>query len=445
MIIDWRLTIVLAMQLTKSQIALIGVALAITFLFTLVFTGLIPGLQKPQGGGKEQIKAELSFWGLFDSQEAFPFSLLKTKYPDVRITYRRFEDTATYEAALLEALAVGSGPDMFAIENNALPRHLAKIVPLSKEKLTLLAFRELFPRVVEENFAPNGVIYALPLSLDTLALIYNQDLFNENALVAPPKTWEEFKQMVPKFTETAEGKIVRSAAAIGRGTGIHRAPDLISLLMLQAGARMVDAGFQRAAFNSKEGLNALTFTTQFADPTTSVYTWSPDLGYSLDAFANGKVAMIFGYAADLPLVRRRNAFLDFRIAGVPQPEKASLSVTYPRYLGYTVSRQSKYANLAWDIILELAANQTNASAYGVSTKKPPALKPLIEASLNDPDLAIFAKQALTARSWPQADPGRTDEILRDMLDRAATGVLKKEDALEQAAAQITRLMSQRLF
>jgi len=141
-------------------------------------------------------------WGL-DRTEAIEPAIqnFETLYPNVTVTYRGFTDAAKYWQALLDALAAGRGPDIFAVENRDVLRESRKLSPAPATLFSVARLRELFPKVVEQDFAPQGVIYGLPLSIDTLALFYNRDLFDKAGVALPPATWEEFQAMVPQFVQ----------------------------------------------------------------------------------------------------------------------------------------------------------------------------------------------------------------------------------------------------
>jgi len=68
------------------------------------------------------------------------------------------------------------------IRNNDLPRKFNKIFPLPTTKYSVNQLKIDFPETVKRDFAPYDKIYALPVSVDTLALIYNEDLFNRAAM-----------------------------------------------------------------------------------------------------------------------------------------------------------------------------------------------------------------------------------------------------------------------
>lgn len=424
----------------RIVIGIVSVAVVVIF-FSLVFTGVIPGLRKDITAQR----VTLTMWGVFDGADAFNgvMSAYKAKNPNVDVIYKQFapED---YERELVNALAAGKGPDIFMVHNTWLPKHYDKMLPLAPEKLSIATFRNLFPRVVEQDFAPDEIIYALPLYIDSLALFYNKDAFDNAGIALPPKNWNEVTALIPKLrVRDRSGRIIKAAAAIG-GTpkSINRATDLLSLIMMQGGAPMVSSDFRFAQFASL-GAKGFDFYTQFADPKSPSYTWNEQLHYSLDAFAEGSAAMMFNYAYNIKALKQKNPFLEFGVASMPQPSTATTRVDYANYFGLAVSGRSRNAATAWDFIQFLTTNANVSNAYLKASGHPPALRTLIAAGSDESELGVFTKQALTARSYPQIDNVEVERIMGELIENAIYGKLSKERALRQAEDAITNLIRER--
>jgi multiple sugar transport system substrate-binding protein len=435
------------MSLTKTQTIIAIAAGVVVLVFALIFLGVIPGLQN-QATNPTKIKAALNFWGIGDASGAYAefFADFKKTYPSITVNYRQFSNPNAYQSTLLDALASGEGPDIFMIKNTDLPQNVNKIVPADPTQFSAVQLGQYFPQVVSRDFSYENGVYALPLSVDTLALIYNRDLFDQAAVPLPSswKNWEDFISAIPKLTKKdPNGQITQSAAALGVSANVANAPDILYLLMLQNGTQMTNPQNENVAFTSDGGIGALDFLAQFSNPVSNTYTWNKSMLSSLDAFSQSKTAMIFGYAADLAGIRSRNSLLKFEVAPVPQPKNASLGVSYPSYWGYVVSKQSNYQGIAWSLVLDMATNEVLARNYAQNNQKPPALNSLIYQYQIDPTLGVFARQALTARSWAMLDSSFINQAVSDMIDSVAGGGQKPKDALGQTQNQINQYLNQK--
>ncbi len=421
------------MNLSKPQLVIVAAAGAVVLIFILIFFGILPGF-RTSSSDPTKVKAALNFWGVNDSADAYAdaFGAMKAVYPNVTITYRGFNNPDEYEAALLDALAANQGPDIFMIRNTDLLKNKNKIVPASPAQFSAIQLKQSFPQTVARDFLYQNNVYALPLSVDTLALIYNRNLFDQAAVPLPGGwvSWDDFLNAVPKLTKkSANGEITQAAAAIG-------ANDLLYLLMLQSGAKMSDSQTGAVSFASNEGTQALSFYANI---------WNESMPNSWDAFSQRKTAMIFDYASNLPQIKSRNSFLNFEVAPMPQLKGAALAIAYPSYWGYAVSRQSVRQDLAWNFILTMTTNDAAAKGYLQKTQKPPALNSLIYQYQNDPLLGVFAKQALVAQSWFQADRKFIDRTIAGMINSVVNSNTQPKDALGQAQNQINQFLSQRPF
>lgn len=438
------------LSIPKKTVVVIGGIVVVGILFlVLLVSCVIPGL-KSCTPGTQKITANLTMWGIGDTPDSYKdiIANFAKSYPEVKVDYRSFSNDDEYHRAILEALAVGKGPDIFEIKNNELPEQYNKIAPLPSTVLPLVQVQRLFPRIVEESFAPQGTVYALPLSIDTLALIYNRRLIDQ-AAVTVPATWEDFKDIIPKLSLITSGKkVTRAAIALGGSeSNVDHATDILNLLMFQSGTQMISSDFKSATFATPEGVNALSFYTQFTNAGSPYYTWNPSMPNSLDSFSAENTAMIIDYASAIPLIKSKNAFIDIGIAPVPQP-KAGIDrpISYGNYWGYTVSKQSANQDIAWRFIVAMTTSETNANSYLQKTGKPAALSSLLKGSyLNDPELSVFSRQALIARSWPEVNIARITQIFSDAIDSVNANQATPQKALSTAQDQITQLMSHAVF
>ncbi len=428
------------MHLSKRQLIVIG---AIVLLVLVIGALYMFGGQKPKPP-----EVSLTMWGTEANEAIEPLVEEYQKLrPNVKVAYTRLAE-AGYSEKILNALAAGGGPDVFVIGNRDLTAEQNKLFPVPPATFSLTQLRALFPATVEDDFADASGIYALPLSIDTLALFYNKDIFDRAALIAPPSTWDEFVGVVGKLrVADSRGGVTKAAAALGGSSRtVESAPDILQLLLFQNGAQLVSADGTTAGFSGGgargKSVHALNFYLQFADAGSSVYTWNESMPRAREAFAAGKVAMILDYRAARAGLAAQSPFLRIGIAPAPQVSKDA-AVAFPRYKGLAVSRQSRQGAWAWDFVVNAATVPTFARGYLTVSGESPALRGEIAGKIGDPELDVFARQALFARSWRAPGGAQADAIFDAAIRSVLTGQSDSSTALSRANDQMTQLLQSR--
>jgi len=481
----------------------ISAFLSFLLLSTLVLAGC--GCQNTQAS----YQVRLEVWGLFDDSDVFSkvISEYQKRNPRVKeINYKKL-NVDSYETDLLEALATGNGPDVFLIHNTWMAKHKDKLAPIpldnvngkQAEILNTRQAKDQFIDVVSSDFVLDNHIYALPLSVDSLALYYNRDLLNQAGVAKPPETWLEFDDAVRKIKKIDSfGNINLSGAAIGTssdaspGEGkINRATDILALLMMQAGAEMADSKTGAAAFaeftkaasgnEMSPGESALAYYTKFSNPYKAEYTWNSLQHNSADSFVEGKTAMMINYSWLISQIQSRAPKLNFGISNIPQnkdKDKPGIAVDFANYWGFAVSKNKvvnqedlqkakdnriSYATNdqriaeAWKFVryfampssfsqnlpvaaLSNVASYDPAAEYAEKQQKPAARRDLIEAQKSDPMLGPFAEGNLIAKSWAQPDNLAVEKIFDGMIDDVVLRNKSPRDAIRQAQNAVNVLI-----
>lgn len=424
-----------------------SIAVAVFLTVILILRGI--------GGGGTLQTATLEFWGVFDDRSTFDKVIrdFQTQNPGIKVLYRQFS-YEEYERSLIDALASGTGPDIMMIQNTWLPKHGDKLRALPEkipgEKLplaTIQSYKTDFVDVAFNDFVFNGQIYALPLYVDTLALFYNKDIFNGAGITRPPQDWEEFNSDVETITRLdGNGQIIQSAAAIGTARNINRSTDILSALMIQTGVKMTDDDNRSASFagrvnNTPVGESALRYYADFANPSLRTYTWNDAQHYSVDAFTEGKTAMMFNYSYEVGVLKNKAPRLNFGVAFMPQVSSTDIK-NYANYWGVSVPANSKFPNESWKFVAYLASRE-GAQSYLSASLRPSARRDLIDLQRSDLDLGVFAVQALSARSWYQIDNAAIETIFADMIDDVNFHRSSVKDSLENAESRVNVLMQRR--
>lgn len=408
------------------------------------------------------VSASLEVWGVFDDNLAFNDAIkaFEKANKNIKINYKVFTPQ-DYEKAVIDALAAGQGPDVWMMHNTWLPKDINKIQPMpatingSKTPLmTVRQFKDTFVDVAAADLINGDKIYGLPLYVDTLALYYNKDMFATAGIAQPPQTWTDFQDDVQKITTyDASRNITRSGAAMGTARNINRGTDILMMLMLQSGVQMTDtdnvqATFSRSVDGQNVGERSLEFYTDFANKGRGadvngklVYCWDDSMHYSIDAFTGGETAMMINYAHQIPVLRAAAARLNWGVAPVPQASLVD-SRTYADYWPLVVSKNSKNTDAAWQFAYYMAAGEGTVP-YLNAVARPTARRDLIDQQKIDPDLGVFAEQALSARSWYQIDDVAIEAIFADTIDAVNLSGQTFQEAIRAAEAKVSVLMSSR--
>ncbi len=394
----------------------------------------------------------LNFWKPFeDSENLQPlFQAYEQKHPNVQIVYTK-KNIDTYQQDLINALAAGTGPDIFSINNSWLPAYIDKATAAPASVFNVKNYKDAFVDVAAQDFIKDNKIYGVPLSVDSLALYYNKDLLGTAGIATPPKTWSELASDVQKIKkQNSVGYFTRSGVAMGTNANVNRAVDILYLLMLQQGTQPYSADGTQPTFTqsiNKAGnyfnpaQEALTFYTSFASPYSPNYNWNSQSDYSIDAFVNGRAAFLYSYSYTRATIAQKSPNLNYDVTSVPQPNLDDPAVNFANYWGEVVSKQSKNAAVAWDFLNFLSSKNTLDKFYA-SEKQPSSRKDLIALQIQDPDIGVFANANLTAKSFYKPDQQKIDDIFGQTIDSVILRGVPVTDALGQAEQQAAAISGQ---
>jgi len=424
----------------------------------------------------------LNVWGVYEDSDAMQTIITKYRalHPYVTINYQKFRYDE-YEGQILNALAEDRGPDIMSLQNTWLRKYQTKLAPLpptitlpypvttgiiqktvvpemrTTNSLTVADLKNYFADVVASDVVlDDGKIYGLPLSVDTLAMYYNRDLFDNAGIAQPPAYWnDEFLQDIKKLTRQDNSKaVIQSGVALGGTGNINRFSDILAVLMMQNGAVMmngnqvtfnaVPAAMANSGYNP--GLEALRFYTDFTNPAKESYAWNPSLPNSLNMFISGNLAIMFSYSYDFATIKAQSPKLNFGIAPLPQiAGNPPTNINFANYWVETVSKKSQYQDQAWDFI-QFMTSAAQAKDYLDATKMPTALRALVTAQSSDDQVGVFASQVLTAKSWYHGyNVQAAEDALGEMIDTAASSTgangSTPQDIINTAAAQVQQTIN----
>jgi len=424
----------------QNIIMIIFIAAAIIAL--IVFSGFVD----VGGGDSNEAKGSVLVWG------TVPYSIMQqhidqTKNKDLNVSYQ-VQDPATYEFDLVNAIAAGRGPDLFIMPHEQILRNKDKIFEIPYGNFPR---REYTNRYIRESqlFLTGTGILALPLSVDPLVMYYNKNLMNSAFVLDVPQYWDEVITFTPEITVgDSNGRVSISGAALGTFDNIDSAKELLSILMIQNGNRLVGTDPASGMFRSTLSLEgasfdstqqALEFYTSFSQLGNANYSWNEALPSSLDMFISGDLGLYFGRASELTDIRRKNSNLDFDVAFLPQLRGTTRTATFGYMRGVAVSKQSTNIQAAFAVASALAG-QDISSNLSSDLGEVPARIDLLGNKPEEEYLTLFYNSAIIADGWVDPDPQQTDRLIRQLVRNINTGALSVSEAILRAHTSLNEIL-----
>lgn len=414
----------------------------------------------------------INYWTVFDDVEQLKKRAAEYKaiYPNVTVNIRqvRYEE---FDRLFINALADDVQPDIVSIHTRWLKKYEPRLSPMpastkmgklvqtsSITKETAVVYdtnilpalsnlqKDYVPAVIDD-VTKGGSIYGLPLTVDTLAVYYNQTLLDAAGVAQPPTSWDEFLTAVKAVTKLdKDGKILQSGVALGTGKNIDNSLDIVSVLMAQSGITMASkgavgfaTGLDKKPAPTHPALQTMNFYTNFARPTTELYSWNEEQGKAFDAFVRGKVAFYFGFAYDFNRIISRAPNLTIGVLPMFQADQGK-QTNIANYWIQSVTKKSKNKNEAWDFVRFISTPE-NLKKYSDVTKQPSPLRMHIKEMQADPVMKAFADQLLVAKNWYKGDDIESTENAFDAMIATILSPAPELDTnkvLERDAAAIVR-------
>jgi len=360
-----------------------------------------------------------------------------------------YVDEADFQSKLVNAIATGQGPDVVLIPQDIFLSVKNLLYPIPYASYSQRLFQDSFAQAGEIFLDPTAGIYALPVIIDPTVMFWNRNLLSQAGIALPPKTWTDLLAEVPVLTaKDGNGNLTQSAVSFGEWTNVPHAKDILSMLMLQSGSSIVLADPTTGKLSatllaqSPSGITpsaeALSFFTQFADPSKNVYSWNRAMPSADSAFLAGELAFYFAPASETPTLRARNPNLNFDVAEVPQTG-TTLSGTFANVYAFGLLKSSQNLNAAvFD--MNLLTGDTAAADISAAAAVAPARRDLLSQTQASAYQAIFWQSALIGENFPDPNPSATDNLFEQMVESVTSGAKGAADAVNTANASLGALL-----
>jgi len=431
-------------KLSVFQIAVMGIF--VVFAAAAIFTFAM------FSGGSVTSFPPVTIWGTFDEREVNAYlNDIGRTVPELKeVTYIEKNENG-FREELIEAIAEGTGPDLFLLSQHEIIQQREKIIPIPYDSYSERTFKDTFIEEGELFLSSNGTL-AFPLTIDPMIMYWNRDIFTREGLAQPPKYWDETFSVAQSLSTYDEARnITQSALSLGEFGNIDHASELFSAILIQSGMPIVVLNDEdelmsvlddTLQFSSSPTVSATRFYTEFSNPSKSTYSWNRSLASSKNAFLNGDLAVYFGFASEVTELQQRNPNLNFDVALFPQVRDSGTSATFGHMRGVAIPKGTANIEGAFFVMQALVDNES-ARLFSERLNLPPVRRDLLSEPQGNAYREIAYKSALMATAW--LDPSRLQSaiIFKDMVESVTSGRESLNNAARIADRQLQNLIEKR--
>jgi len=407
--------------------------------------GATTGAAMLMGSTASVAAVEIEYWQyFFDARVEAMEQLIanfQTTNPDITVKMAHFP-YADYRTKVAAAIPAGEGPDVVQLFYGWLNDYVEAelIQPLPAD--TFPAARidaEFFPMV--QAMKDGDQYWALPTAVRSLALFYNERLFEDAGLSAPPANLDELVEFARKMTtKDAAGNITQVGLTAGMTAQDHHW--FREVLVRQMGGDPYADDYKTVNYNNDAGIKALEFYTGLASgdqPVTSFgFMDEPQAafkagraGMHIDgSFRIGSLDKIRGLkwgVAELPANAdgMRSNYSSYWVNAITTKATGEKYDAAVKFMEYVTSDEAMQIWL--DVVGELPAKPSVG---------------MTEANANNEVFGPFIKGLAYAHTTKFVDESGQRQILVDMVERMNLNGQSAADSISEAATAEQKLLDE---
>lgn len=388
----------------------------------------------------------LTYWGVWEPIQVMKpvIDEFEAQNPKIKISYQ-LQSPQDYQDRLKTSLESNNTPDIVRMHTTWLPIFAKNLLVALPDTVSATDMQTNFPPIVSKLLVSNNQVYGVPTTTDGLALYVNTAMFQQKSLEVP-KTWNDLLVAAKALKEVdpMTGKITRAGIALGNTTNVDHWPDIVTLMLMQAGVNLTDP-------QGKTAEETISFYTDFV---TKHRVWDDTLPTSTVAFANEKVAMIFAPIWRAPEIKQINPSLAWKVVPMPQLPDSDV-VNWTSIWFEAVPRNSKNPKEAWLFLDYLSSAKAQQLLFEAAAKdrefpQAPAHKSLASIAQNNPFVSPYVLAIDTAKTFYTASDTRDSKTalnsrLIKYLEDAVNGVARNQNVtktLETLSQGFNQVLSQ---
>lgn len=360
------------------------------------------------------------------------------------VDYKRISE-ATFDEEFVNAVAEGRSPDLIILSSDKLVKHRSKLFTIPYENVPQREYKDTYIDGADIFAFPEG-IYAMPFAVDPIVQYWNKDIFASNGLAESPRSWEELVNLVvPNLTIRDQNRNVQqSAVSFGEFRNVTHAKDILMMLALQSGSRMVyeDEGLYLVELDvpiqsgARPPLSAtLQFYTDFSNANSPLYSWNRAMSTDKNAFLSGDLALYYGLGSEYEELYAKNPNLNFDISVVPQGNNATIRRTAGTLYGFAIPKGAGNSTGAY-AAMQTLLTPAYAAQLAQNLRMSSTRRDVIAAGDENPVRQVLLNSALIMRGWLDPEPSESDAILMQMVEDVVSNRLRINESVDDAVGRL---------
>ncbi|MEV6109289.1 ABC transporter substrate-binding protein [Streptomyces sp. NPDC051940] len=360
-----------------------------------------------------------------------------------------FVDWPDLSPKLNAAFAAGTAPDVFGHGPAAVADfvHNDRLEPLTDYVAKLGQGDQKDMETALPGGQVDGTQYLMPLSMQGNLLAYKEKDFEQAGLDPdkPPTTWEGVLDAAKKLTERDGDKVTHAGLLLP--TSPFGLQQTFATLLGSAGGRQISEDGRKAAFNSPEGVRALTYFVGTYQGDGAV---GDQLGVDYQSAPTEQQPLVTGDASITvmtPNVAQQVATaepdLGLRVMPAPGFEGGRPEAFGGAGPGLMINKDSGAKDLAWKFIAYMLSAKTSVEyTEGVGAVPARASAATSDYVKNSPVVQQYMNNAPKFAPNPNI-PAWTQvrDTLAKHLEQAVNGKVDPKEALDAAAAEVDGILA----
>lgn len=352
--------------------------------------------------------------------------------PGIKVVQETFPYNA-YVEKVASAVPAGQGPDVVNLYYGWLLSFIdaGYLQPLPNELISADQIESEFVPLIQAAKV-NDQYWGLPTAVRTLALFYNQDLFEEAGLDGPPETWEAFVDDAIALTEGSGARMTQA----GFVPGNQRYHLWRDVLVRQFGGEPYTDDGKTVAYDSEAGHAAFKFYTDLVTKhKVGDVDFFPGYGGFRDAFQAGRVGMIVDGSFAIGALSGDQTVANWAVTELPTREGGE-KVNYGSFWMNSIAQGVSGEELeAATKFIEFLASEEVMTYWLEKVGELPARQSLLEDPelLNDPVYGPFVAAVPYSEATIFIDENEQRQLYYDAMNEVVINGADPDEILSQMA------------